>query len=217
MKFADVAKGIKAEKVAAIFFGGKTIPTRLRPLSAAEEIGVIADAVKAAQKAGVREPKPGDPIYEAHLKARTLALACLDPDSPEEARTTTFASPDEVLEMDSDSVGILMEQQSMWQEECSPSINATSTKDLFKTAQEVSERGDPFDYARLSPVTRWRLQLFTAVLLCSSPGFKLWLSLLSEDTEFDVRQLIPKIREALEQAGKSATTVATERTEGTSP
>jgi hypothetical protein len=199
MKFSDVAKGTKAEKASAFSYGGKSIPVLLCPLSFEEEIGIIARAVKIAQKEGVREPRPGDPIYEAHAQAETLLLACLDPDSPEGARTPTFADTKEVLQLDQDTVAILCEQQAMWQQECSPSIHEVSTKDLFKHAEEVCERGDPFAFARFSPSMRWLLQRFTAVLLCNSPGYKLWRSLISSDTALPADELVRRIRTSLEE------------------
>jgi hypothetical protein len=102
-----------------------------------------------------------------------LALACLDPDSPANARTPTFdLGAKDVLDLDNDTIVMLWERQKMWQEECSPSVRTKSTKDLYKLAKEVSEGDDPFPYAALSPLTRFQLQHFTACLLAASPDFK---------------------------------------------
>ena len=199
MKFSQLAKGIRAEKQVSFRYGGKDIPTLLRPLTQGEEIDVIAKASKAAQRDGVKEPKPGDPIYEAHAMAETLALACLDPDSPADARMPTFdGGPKDLLDMDRDAVAMLFEQQAMWQQECSPAIHTTGTKDLFKLAEEVSEQGDPFAYAALPLVTRWLLQRFTAALLCNSPAYKSWRTVLSSELDFDAPEVRKKIQALIE-------------------
>jgi hypothetical protein len=182
VKFSQVAKGTSAEKPSKFRHGETDIEILLRPLNAGEEVEIIAKASKSAVKDGVTSPRPGDSIYDAHLMSETLALSCLDPDSPADARTSTFdEGPKQVLQLDNDTILLLWEQQRMWQEECSPSVQAKSTKDLFELAKEVAEGDDPFAYVRLSQRTRWQLQHFTAALLVKSPAFRELCSSISSD------------------------------------
>jgi hypothetical protein len=185
MKFSQVAKGTSAEKASKFRHGDTDVEVLLRPLNAGEEVDVIARATKSAVKDGVAAPRPGDSIYEAHMMSETLALACLDPESPPNARVSTFdEGAKQVLQLDNDTILLLWEQQRMWQEECSPSVQSKSTKDLFDLAKEVAEGDDPFSYVRLSQRTRWQLQHFTAALLVKSPAFRELCSSISSDTAF---------------------------------
>jgi hypothetical protein len=191
MRFSDISKGVAATKPVSFRYCGKDVPTKVRAMSAGEEIEIIAKATKASTRDGVKDPAPGHAIYEAHVKAETIALCCIDPDS--ESGGLTFAGAAEVLQLDNDAMTILYEQQNLWQEEISPSVRNTTTKDLFAMAREVNERGDPFAFARLSLSTRWALQRFTAVLLFTSPAFKSLVTLYSEDSTFDHEALRAKI------------------------
>lgn len=218
-RWSDVEKGTKAEKPTTFPYAGKDVPTVLRTLSMGEEIEVIATAVKAAEKKGVKDPKPGNAIYDAFLKAHTVLLVCMDPESPEKSRAPFFdGGLDDVLGLGDEIVTMLFEQHEMHQQQTSPSILGTTTKDLFKLAKEVSERGDPFDYARLPLVIRWLLQRFTALLLFNSPAYKSLLTLISENTNFDTEEgqaaLLATIREmARKEAEREKATTTGETSE----
>lgn len=174
MKFSQIAKGASAERPVKVLTKGKEIPARLRPLSAMEEADAVASAIAFSRKKN-SEPKAGQPIYESALAAATVAAATLDDDSPPEKREPFFdGGMDSALDLDTDAIAILFEEQQAFQEETSPSFRAKSTHELFALLKEVVEKDDPFFYRRISPATRWSLQRITGALLRSARVLKLW-------------------------------------------
>jgi len=174
MKFSEIAEGISAESPVKVLAKGKEIPARVRPLSAMEETDAVSSAIAFSRKKGA-EPKAGQPIYESALAAATVAMATLDDESPEGKREPFFdGGMDAALELDTDALAILFEQQQAFQEEKSPSFRAMSTNDLFRLLKEVVEKDDPFFYRRISPATRWNLQRITGALLRSARVLKDW-------------------------------------------
>jgi hypothetical protein len=172
MRFSDVIRGTSAECTTHYESRGKRVEVLLRPLDANEEMDVVASAIKHCKARGA-DAVAGNPIYEAGIMAASLAIAVLDPDSPEEARAPHFDKGDsQVLQLDTDTIATLYEQQMQWQEETSPSLKAKSVGELFDIARKLVEQDDPLVYARLSPRTRWDLQRTTAALLLESHVLK---------------------------------------------
>lgn len=170
MKFSLIAKGTKAEESATFRYYDKDVAILIRPLSQLEEIDVIAAALKTCKEKGA-EGKPGNAIYEAVRMAATLAVACLDPDSPPGARQSVFdLGAEQVLaELDTDTIAQLAERQDRWQEQCSPSFRHKTVKELFEMARKLGEdEHDPLAFARLSPNTQLVLARFMAALLRQS-------------------------------------------------
>jgi hypothetical protein len=184
MRFSTVSQGTRAERAASFKHGTTVVNVLLRPLTAAEEIEVISKATALAESKGIKNPRPDNPIYESAIWAHSLALACLDPDSPTDARAPTFDGGAEqaLAALDSDTLAVLYEQLRVWQEECSPSLRTVGTDALWNALKEVATSDDPFVYARLSPHMRWTLQRFTAALLLKSPGARPFSSSDSGDS-----------------------------------
>lgn len=168
-----MARGVRAEKDTTFRFAGSDVKVLIRPLSALEEADVTADAIKFAKSKG-SEALEGRPIYEAAFAAGALAISCLDPDSPADARSPLFdkGATQVLSELDTDTIAQLFEQHRLWQEECSPYLKTKSAGELFDLAKRVAQENDPFSYVRMSPRTRWLLQHSTAALLVALQAFK---------------------------------------------
>jgi hypothetical protein len=176
VKFSQIAQGVLAETDATLMHRGQKIPLKLVPLSLQEESDCISAAMAYAKKKGVAAPKSGDSLFDAALWAESLALSCLDPDSDPQKRERFFdGGAAQVRSLDQDNVALLWEQQRAWQEECSPSIQAHSTEELFAYAKTIAE-DKQFPLWDLSPRTRLTLLRFMASLLGSSPDFKSYFS-----------------------------------------
>lgn len=161
MKFSTVARGTRA--TAPIRVGEQA--ALVRPLSAGEEMDVVAEAIRRAKARGA-PAEPRQPIYEAALMAATLATAVVDADAPAEPFFPGGA--DDVLTLDPEQLATLYEQQARWQEECSPTFRQRSVTELFAIAKELSEDDGPLVYERLPRTTRRVCMLFMAGLLRSS-------------------------------------------------
>lgn len=176
MKLSSVLKGTRLEKPIAIEIAkGVTIKALLRPLSAAEEVDVIADATAYAKAKKVPEPRDGQSIYDAGVWAYTVARAYLDPDSPAEARQPLFEGGAlDLLDLHADALALLYEHQQYVQEEASPSVKSKSFQELLAIANEIAaaEGDDYLPFARLSPRTQWNLARFMAVQLVTLRALK---------------------------------------------
>lgn len=177
MKFAQLIKGTRAERVVEVPGlkkpDGSPITVAVRPLTGAEETAVMAGAHDHAVKGGVQNPRQGDELYDLGRMAHTLALACVDVDSPQDARTPFFGGgATDVLEMHVEAITYLWEHCELFQEESSPYRKNLSDRELLALASEVAAPGGEATFIRLSPSTRLRLLRSMAGQLSSSRSDK---------------------------------------------
>lgn len=159
MKFANVLRGTRATKLLEIPSysegDGKPFRTLLRPLTGIEHESAHADARERAIEKGVADPSLGDPIYDLALMACVIASGCLDPDSPEDARTPTFDNALQILtELHPEQIVYLHEHHEVWQNECSPTARRVDETNLIETVREVAGPEGYTTFMRFSPSTR---------------------------------------------------------------
>lgn len=173
MKFAQIAKGTRAEKSVpmpgVLAPDGSPVTFLVRPLTGAEESDVVAGAIAHARAKGVTNPKPGDELYDLGRMAHTLAIAALDSDSPSNARTTFFAGVDEILgQLHVENISFLYRHHELWQEECSPYERALDHPTLLQKVSEVAAAGGEASFIRMSPLTQWSFVRFLAAHVLTS-------------------------------------------------
>ena len=174
MKFATVQKGIRAERRVTLpgFEGAPAL--LLRPLNGLEEEDVLRQAFEYARRPGNEKPDASDELYELGVMLHTLAISCLDTDSPQDARTAFFdGGIDQIrLELPRDTIHYLYQQHSLWQDECSPYVRRLSLDEVYAKALEVASSEDDSPFTSLSPATRWIFTRTLATLLLDSRELK---------------------------------------------
>ena len=120
MKFSQVVAGKRAERPITFEFRGVTHTALVRPLDAMEEGQALSRATAYAQEHKALEAKPGNPLFDLGLMSNIVALAYLDPESPENAREHYFDSVAQVMSLDGELLQHLHARQEIWQQECSP-------------------------------------------------------------------------------------------------
>jgi hypothetical protein len=193
--FSQVAKGKQARKVVLLPLGDgpvrvpvlgpdgvisfpaspDAVPLALRPLTSAEQAEVLAAAEADAKGRGVSDPRPGHPLYDLAEMEHTLALCCVDVDSPPESPRRFFdggvaqirTSP----HLGRDKIGFLFGLFQGFQDEVNPTIHSLSGEEFYAalTAMggEDAEDTQAF-FASLAPVMQWSLARTLAVLLRTS-------------------------------------------------
>lgn len=168
MKFENVVKGKRAEEPIEVpgFFdeGGKPFVVLAVPLTGLEYQGACAFARAQAVEKGVPNPSIGDPIYDLALMAHVLFQGCLDPDSPEKARTASFTSAASILtELSPETIVYVHERHELWQNDCSPNVHKFDGDDaLFTAVSEVAGPTGRATFMRFSPSMRLSFSVSTA-------------------------------------------------------
>jgi hypothetical protein len=161
---------------------GATVKVDLRVLSGEEEAVVLDKARKFAIGRGVKVPRDGEPIYDLAVMIETLALACVDSESPEEAPALFFESSREILDgMDRERIVYVYTVWETWQEECSPQAKTMPPEEFFDIVVRAADSEDPTDpFCRLRPGMQWICFRTMASLLISLLPLKSLRSSLSE-------------------------------------
>lgn len=130
--FAQIARGFDArKKVDLPMLDGSPVPVDVVALPAFEVIDIEASARAFAEGKGVKNPKPGDPIYDRALHLHTVLRACLDHDVRDK-QEPFFESLDQIgKHLDPDRVTFLYHHQRAWQEKISPLDYGELTPDKF--------------------------------------------------------------------------------------
>ena len=173
-KFQDIQKGTRARKpvVFPIESGPlldtesplgaesdheapDTVTVDLRVLHGEEEAECLRRAHTSAVKAGVAEPKSGDPLYDFELMIQTLAIACIDHESSNNDPQPFFSSADEIRKhLDRERIAYLFGQYEVWQDECSPQAAKISGDKLYEIILTAAKSEDPADpFVQLRPGT----------------------------------------------------------------
>ncbi len=176
MRFSQIAKGTRAERPVEIELGGETLKFAVRPLIASEEGDVAAGARTYAESKGVKNPTPGDALYDLGLAMHTIALGCVDLESPADKRAPYFdGGVAQILDSDvlgRDAIAYVYEIQQRWQDECAPRKLAMAP-DEFAAAVVViggedKARSQLF-FGQLRPGMQWHFTHFLASLWLNSP------------------------------------------------
>ena len=185
--FSQIAKGRLARKGVELPLAGTTLDSStgawvgesarvdVRVLTGTEQLAALERARAKSLAAGVADPGDGEPIYDLALVVETILLACVDPDSPDDAPRPYFASADEILKsplLTRDHLAFLFESAIAWQDECSPRLFTMSVEDCERAVQRLSHADLP-DVQRFLLRTRpgmlASLLHFMAVRLSNSP------------------------------------------------
>lgn len=153
---------------------GPTIKLDVRPLRADEHDAVIAKAKAYAVERGSKDPGEDDELFARGKMLHTLAIACVDSDSPADAPQAFFDGGVEQLltseELTPEVLAYLYEHQQIHQDECSPLLKKQSPAEfaaaVMRTAQ--GENGDMSFFVSSRPGMRWSFTLSMARLLARS-------------------------------------------------
>ena len=171
MKFSTVVLGTRAERPVTVDIRGAACAFALRPLTGTEEAAALAEATEFAKTRRAEQIAPGNALFDLGLMIATLAIACVDPDSPAGARAPFFdGGASQIADaLDSEQIAYLYARYELWQADCSPSQRAKSGDELIRLLIDVVEAEDdlPFSRARLADV--WKLLRITGALFLTSP------------------------------------------------
>jgi len=169
-RFQDIAKGKRARRATTLSIGEASVALEVRVLGPDEDLAIAAAALSGAKARGSVDPGRGEPLYEALFRAHTLALACVDKDSPADAPAPFFSSVEEILtseDLTRDHIAWLFEEQERWQDECSPRQKTLTTAQYIATVARLAE-GDDLPFIKLSPGAQVSFVRSTAKQLWSS-------------------------------------------------
>lgn len=157
---------------------GPTLPLDVRALRGDEYDRVIADAKAYAKSLGSSDVGDGEELFERGKMLHTLALACIDSDSPKEDAKPFFDGGVKQIasseELTPEILEYLYEQQRIWQDESNPlalkMTPAEFANAVLRTAQ--GENGDMSFFVSARPGMRWSFTLSMARLLAASLTLK---------------------------------------------
>jgi len=145
----------------------------LRVLTGTEESLVLQKAREHAIQHGSKDPKDGDPLYEAGKMAWSLAFGVLDHDSPEDDPKPFFSSAKEILdELDGDLIGFLYDRWDSWQGECSHRIGTMTGPQFWEQLVRVTVSDDDLPFLQMQRTTQWVLFRTLGLLYLNSPEAK---------------------------------------------
>jgi hypothetical protein len=155
----------------------------VRVLNPGEVVAVLEFAQDFAGEHRVKEPKPGNPLYDYGIALKTVEIGCVDPDSDRRRPESFFDGGIEQIlssnDLGQDGVQYLAEVQRRWQALCAPQASELS-KEQVEEAVEIlaGDKGLDF-FERCGPALQWNLVRSMASLLLSLQTLKLWSSLNS--------------------------------------
>jgi hypothetical protein len=185
-KYASIVQGPRARKTielprpGATFdaetatWKGPTVKLDVRALRGDEHDRVLSDARAYAKKLGAENPVEGDELFERGRIVHTLAIACIDTDSPKDAPAPFFeGGVEEILgadELTPELIAYLYEQQQIHQDEVSPLLKSMSPAEFAVAVMQTAagENGDMSFFVSSRPGMRWSFTLSMAKLLASS-------------------------------------------------
>lgn len=187
--FTAQMKAGRARKIVPLrLLDGQEVPggVALVPLMFGEDAKIVELANAFAARHGVKDPKPGDPLYDRGLMLHTVASTAIDPESPEERPEKFFANIEEISTyLDPDRVALLFWQQRAWQDEIAPEPKTTNDVRAFVTlmgkAMDAEDPSVPLGYwPRDMLESAWR---FALPLLRSHPVLSSLTGSTSPDDE----------------------------------
>lgn len=194
-KFSTVVQGTRARKPVKLPLPGAQYNVEknewvgpvedlvLRALRDDEHADVVTEAKAFAIKRGVENPEDGDPLYEKGKMLHTLALACLDKDSPLEKPEPYFDLGWEQIHkaenLTPEVIAYLYFQQQLWQDEVNP-LNGSLNNTEFMAAAIKTAQGDMSFFVNSRPGIRWSFTRTLASQLVASHARSLQSSSSSE-------------------------------------
>lgn len=169
-KFSTVVQGMRARKPIKLPLPGAqvdsesgewlgpTVDLDVRAIREDEHTDVLAQAFAFARKHGLQEPGDGDPLYEQGKMLHTMAIACIDRESPKDAPAPFFDGGWEQIHksevMTPEVVNYLYLQQQMFQDEVSPLLKGM-TPNEFMAAAIKTAGGDLSFFVNSRPGMQW--------------------------------------------------------------
>lgn len=182
-KFGDIKKGTLARRVVELpLVGGGVTTVAVVPLMPETEAEILRDAKAYAKAYGVEDPKDGDPHYALGIQIHTIAKACVDPDSPENAPEPFFEGgvsqiTDRTHGLIRQQIALLYEAQCAWQDELSPGPKGRDPGLYFAVLMQAREAPDPatlpffsWPRARQADLLRFTADLLSSLLISKSDG-----------------------------------------------
>ena len=159
-------------------WSGPTIELHVRALRGDEHDQIIADARAYARGLGVGEAADGEDLYERGKMLHTLAVGCVDADSPLDSPAPFFDGGVKQIvsseELTPEILEYLYEQQQIWQDEVNPLARAMTPAEFANAVARTAmgENGDMSFFVCARPGLRWSFTLSMARLLATSATLK---------------------------------------------
>lgn len=173
--FGQLRQGTAAREPAQLrLVTGEDVRVDLRLLAPLETIGVLSAAAVRA-RASNTEAEDGQPVYDLAVAAHTLALAAVDPESPEQDPRPFFDSADQMLGsplLTTDAILHLFEQYEHFVDRMAlapAQLDEAGMRALIESCAE----GDLLPFSRLRPGTQWSFVRFLAAAQRSALRAKL--------------------------------------------
>lgn len=154
-RFSQIARGPTQIEEIELTFSGAEQPTKIgvRVIGTDQDDDILKGAREFAIKAGIANPKEGDPIYDVALARETIARGCVDLD---DRVSPFFASAEEVRigpdgkgGLDRDRIAYIAAKQRAWQDKCSPSRKSMKANEFIAKVLEIAGASQdderPFD------------------------------------------------------------------------
>jgi hypothetical protein len=172
--------GTRAERPITFEFRGSSCSFAVRPLTGDEDGRALEGAASFAAERKEPNARPGSPLFDLGLMVHSLALACVDTDSPPEARTPFFTGgAAEILgALGQEDIAFLYARYEAWQAECSPTRTAASGVELVGRLIKIVEDDSDLPFSQLRPGQAWILLRTTAALVLNSPELRSQLTSL---------------------------------------
>ena len=197
-KFSDVAAGARARRSIRLPLPGAQLdaesgawlgPTAaldVRVLRNDEHTDILRDALAFARKRGLETPEDGDPLYEQGKMLHTLAVACIDCDSPKDAPQPYFDGGWEQIHasevLSPEVLHYLYLQQQIFQDEVSPLLKGMSPMEFMAAAIKTAA-GDMSFFVNSRPGMQWSFTRTLARQLLASQSLSSTFSTSSEPQE----------------------------------
>lgn len=197
-KYSAMVLGTRAER--KIDFPGTETKLAVRPLTGLE---VSAAYEKAAEYAKATEGA----LFGMAQMAASIAIACLDIDSPPNARLPFFDGGfQQAMGLDYEVIAYLYEHLASWQAHCSPYATKVPFSELMALVDAEVESDDDSFFLQLAPVTRWSFTHTLACLCASLPEARLLLSSLTSNggETLSEKPWRPKSDEPVQRDGDTA-------------
>lgn len=179
MKFSNAVVGTRAERPVSFQIRGTDHAFAIRPLTAAEDALALEYATAYAQDHKAESARPGNPLFDLGYMLHTLALACMDVDSPAASREPFWTNAAEIEGvLGPEDIAFLHARVEAWQAECSPTRSAMSGAELVGHLIKIAEDDSDLPFSQLRPGLASILLRTTARVLLASPELRSQLTSL---------------------------------------
>lgn len=150
--------------------GQAQVTVGLQILGIADEVAALARARSYAVEHGVTDPSETDPLYEQGLAIATVALACVEHDSPRDAPVRVFESEEALVQnklVPRELVAYLYARYRFMVDTHSPRKFDVTRDQIFAMVKSAQE-DDPIPFCDSRAGIQWLSFRFLAVLLGDS-------------------------------------------------